>query len=58
MTEYAVTIVLKQIEVSAETPAEAMCAAVEKVAADVNGNAQHMTAAKLDRIAVAGLKRQ
>lgn len=57
MTEYAVTIVLREVEVSADSPAEAAAKAAQQVAADVTKNTSSVTATKLDRIKVPGFKR-
>jgi len=54
VTEYAVTIVLKQVEVSAATPAEALEKASAQVAANLGANTTSAGVAKLDRITVPG----
>jgi hypothetical protein len=57
MSEYEVSITLKAVKVSAQSPGEAVTKAAELVAKDVNGNTATASAVKLDRITVTGLAR-
>ena len=57
MTEYAVTIALKRVEVSAGSADEAVVKAAKRIVDDLPTNTASVTVALLDRITVPGFKR-
>ena len=54
MTEFAVQLVLKQVEISASTADEAVVKAVNQAKADLHAQVTGVTVTKLDRIQVTG----